>query len=73
MTGEKGKFRQWHQKFANAMTQVNSEYGELIKRLEEELDTGANIEDAKTILETEFNTGDFARELHSILVDNSEG
>ena len=73
LTGDKGKFRQWHQQFVNAITQVNQDHGEAIKRMEEVLDTGTRIEDARIILDTEFQLTELVKDLYSIIVEKSEG
>lgn len=54
LTGEKSKFRQWHQKFVNAMAQVDEGYCKILKNMEDTLDTGTKIPEATESLADEF-------------------
>ena len=47
LTGDKSKFRQWHQKLMNAMCQAKREYGEMVKTMETYMDTGKKSMEVK--------------------------
>jgi hypothetical protein len=40
VSGDKGLFRQWHQKFTTALGQVKVEYEEIVLKLAREIDLG---------------------------------
>ena len=41
--------------------------------MEEILDTGTNLDDTSSVLDTEFHLDDFIRDVYSIIVDKAEG
>ena len=76
LSGDKGLFRQWHQKFVSAAYTVKEEFGELLKKLAMELDVGIKMDDLRKIIEDEFDS-DFLDEwslnLYTVLMDKAEG
>ena len=74
LNGDKSKFRQWHQKLMNAMSQVKREYGEIIKTREREMGTGTKSEEVMENIMTKFkNYGEFSEALYCVLMDKAEG
>ena len=45
LTGDKGMFRQWNQKFISAVYTINNEYGDAMKNIEKELDMGSKTDE----------------------------
>ncbi len=50
VSGDKGLFRQWHQKFTTALGQVKTEYEEMVHRFAREIDLGREMENILTML-----------------------
>ena len=73
VNGDKGLFRQWHQKFTTALGQVKAEYEEIVHRLAREIDLGKEMEAILTMMEN--NYGAMFREASSetweILIDKA--
>jgi hypothetical protein len=74
LTGEKAQFRQWHLKAMNAMSQVNAVYGQIMKTLETEMDTGKKPDEVAATLVSHFSEyGQFSLEFYCLLMEKAEG
>ena len=74
--GDKSMFRQWHQTLVSAMYTVKDEYGDILKAIATELDTGAKVDDMRDKLDETFDSedlDDITRKLYTIIMDKSEG
>ena len=73
--GDKGQFRQWHQKMVSAMFTVKDEYGKILKYLEKSLDVGTKADDIQDELEEDFDeelVEELSMKLYTLLMDKAE-
>jgi hypothetical protein len=65
LTGDKGQFRQWHLKAMSALSQFNPEYGQILKTMETDMDTGKKQDEvASTLLGHFASYGQFSSDLY---------
>ena len=58
LVGDKGTFRQWHQKLVSALYAVDESYGRIVKLVEVSCDTGTKPEDMMRRIEEEFDNAE---------------
>jgi hypothetical protein len=75
MSGDKGSFRQWHQKVLSAVGQVEAGYERLLQELAQEVDLGRNVD--KILEEMEAKHSDFylktSNDMRKLLIDKVDG
>ena len=76
LTGDKTGFRQWHQKFVSAAYTVQEEFGDMIRSIAADLDTGSKVDEIRQKLEEKYGDefmDEWSAKLYTVLMDKSEG
>ncbi len=73
-SGDKGLFRQWHQKFTTALAQVMEEYEEIVHKLAREIHLGKDIETSLGALGRERGAtlGEASQDIWEVCFDKAE-
>jgi hypothetical protein len=74
VNGDKGLFRQWHQKFTTALGQVNGMYEEMVHRMAREIDLGKDMAGIMGLLRDEYQEyfKEASGDIWKILIDKTE-
>ena len=74
VNGDKGSFRQWHQKFTTALGQVKAEYDEVVHKLVREIDLGKEMETILVTMENDYGSTfrEMSHDIWKVLIDKAE-
>ncbi len=67
VSGDRGLFRQWHQKFTAALSPVKAEYEEIVHRLAREIDRGRKMENILVAFGREYVWSSIRRSIAGFL------
>ena len=72
--GDKGVFRQWHQKFITALFAIDEDFGNIVKMIETASDTGTKPDEMVGTVEEKYGDVDkYSKKLYTVLMDKAEG
>jgi len=72
--GDKGVFRQWHQKFVTALFAIYEDFGNIVKTIETASDTGTKPDEMVGTLEEKYGDVErYSKKLYTVLMDKAEG